>query len=369
MKITIMLSTIVSTDSASRRKAQFLLMGIVLLSLAFSLARSAVLNGSPIALGIIVLTHLYLPGWLLVRALNIKTANGIMELVFTLVAGVGLIVTLGAIFRYWALPVAGYIIALHMLMLVLLVFYQPYTLRRATLSVSPTRLLYVLLILLCAISLKIGLDRSQIRYDLWEDETEFITKINWIVNHPNDHGRYTVQTGLPSEYIDVRYYTDGMTFNHAVWVWASGISGTDLLWYWVTPLFIWGVPLAVYGLAYALSENESHAVYSAALYVIISMITIDSLAYNLNTAVGRNAFSNLSTLRYFSTALVLPLSQMVFIHFIRYPSRRLMPILMLSAVSLAMLHPRQMTILAVTIGAFALLYTLRNIRQTLSMSL
>lgn len=352
-----------SISSISRRKPRFLLVGIVLLSLVFSLTRGAVLNGSPAALGIIVLTHLYLPGWLLIRALNIKTANGIMELAFALVAGVGLIVTLGAVFRYWALPVAGYVVTLHALMLLLCLFYQSATVRLITAPRAKTGLIYGLLALLCAVSLKIGLDRSQIRYDLWEDETEFITKINWIVNHPDDHGRYTVQTSLPSGYIDVRYYTDGMTFNHAVWVWTSGTSAVDLLWHWITPLFIWLVPLAVYGLAYALSENETHAVYSAALYVLISMITIDSLAYNLNTAVGRNAFSNLSTLRYFSTALVLPLSQMVFVHFTRYPSRRLVPILILSAASLALLHPRQMTILAVTVGAFALFHTFRNKQQ------
>lgn len=341
---------------------RFVLMGIVLFSLVFSLTRGAVLNGSPAALGIIVLTHLYLPGWLLIRALNIKVANGIMELTFALAAGVGLIVTLGAVFRYWVLPVGGYVVTLHMLMLLFCLFYRPATFCLPTASWSKT-LLYGLLVLLCAISLKIGLDRSQIRYDLWADETEFITKINWIVTHPNDHGRYTVQTGLPHERIDVRYYTDGMTFNHAVWVWASGASAVDLLWYWITPLFIWLVPLAVYGLAYALSENGTHAIFCAALYVIISMITIDSFAYNLNTAVGRNAFSNLSTLRYFSTALVLPLSQMVFVHFMRYPSRPLVPILILSAAGLALLHPRQMTILAVTIGAFALFHTLRNRRQ------
>lgn len=358
-----MLSTIFTIDFTSRTKTRLLLIGVVLLSLVFSLTRGAVLNGSPAALGIIVLTHLYLPGWLLIRAFNIKTANGIMEMAFALAAGVGVIVSLGAVFRYWVLPVAGYVIVLHILMLLFCLFYPPATSPRIISSRYKPRLIHGLLVLLCAISLKIGFDRSQIRYDLWADETEFLTKINWIVTHPNDHGRYTVQTGLPYERIDVRYYTDGMTFNHAVWVWASGTSAVDLLWHWITPLFIWIVPLAVYGLAYALSENESHGVYSAALYVIISMITIDSFAYNLNTAVGRNAFSNMSTLRYFSTALVLPLSQMVFVHFMRYPSRRLVPILIVSAASLALLHPRQMTILAVTIGAFAVFYTLRNKRR------
>jgi tetratricopeptide (TPR) repeat protein len=350
---------------------------LILFSIILAFSQAAIFKGSLGAILLTILLQLLLPGWLLIRALKLHhEPNIIARGMWALTAGLGLTITTGGIFRFLEAPIPAYLLALHGLMLIFLfisrdsvkikvneisspVAHQPQRPRFHQIF-SSKMLLYALLALCCFIAFFFGYERSQLRYDGWEDQTVFVSLADWLANNPDDPGLLSRQTAV--ENVDYRWLTDGWTYNHAAWVWSSGVPAATLIWHWLTPLFAWTVPLAVFALGYQLSHRENFAVYCACGLLIGGLMTVDSLVYNpTSNAYGQNAFVQLNTLRLFSSALMLPLAQMAFAGYlnnaedetVRSQKAGKFIIAVLAAVALAFLHPRQIAILTMTVGAYA----------------
>ncbi|MBZ0297656.1 MAG: hypothetical protein K8L99_34180 [Anaerolineae bacterium] len=335
---------------------QWLYLGTVILSLAWALLHP--LSGTKIALVLVIITQLYLPGLLLARALGRLESHPIMRLLWILVGGLSLTVCLGAAARFLQVSIPLYLLVLHAIMLLLALRPAPAAPVDARWRLSRRDLpLYGLLVLSCVIVLLVGIDRNRFRFNGFEDQTVFVSLADWLANAPDDPGLLDRRIGVVNP--DRRWETDGWTYTHAAWVWSSGVSAADLIWYDLTPLFMWLVPLVIFGLAYTLTRRESAAVWSAAMLTLAGLLTLDGLVYNPTViAYGQFAVFQVNTLRAFSTALMLPLALMVALSYLRDTQRRDLLLIFLAGLALATMHPRQIAIFQISIGATAVLWWL-----------
>ncbi len=332
---------------------------LIVLSLAFALLQAGPLNGSPAALALTVLVQLYLPGWLLIRALGRQsTPHPISRFAWTLAAGLGLTIPLGGLFRLLWLPVPAYLLALHLIMLAL-VFFPP---RRAPESPS-WRLsrralpLYLLVAAACLMNLFVS-SLSWARFIGYEDQAIFISLSDWLAYNPGEF-----PNGLPLRARqvgvfdgDTRMDSDGWTYSHAAWIWTSGIPAAQLGWFDLNALFVWVGPLAVFALAYELTRREQAAAFSAGALMLVALMTLDNLVYSpAYTALGRFTALQTNTLRQFSLTIMLPLALLVALTYLR-DRRRLdaLPVA-LTGTALALLHPIVVTLYLMAVGGTAAL--------------
>jgi tetratricopeptide (TPR) repeat protein len=336
-------------------KSNRLLIGIVFLSFAICLLRTPFLYGSFGGLVVTVILQVYLPGWLLARCFG-KTQHPhpILRFAWVLACGLGLTICLGAVARLLSPPVPVYLIALHLLMLALALLqppalppYTPWKLTRRSLP------LYILVGISCVVALGVSYESRQ-RFYGFEDQPIFISLVDWMVYHPDIHPhdlplrdrRIGVFNG------DSRLDTDGFSYNQASWVWASGVTGAQLIWYDLGALFIWTVPLITFALAYELSERERAATLSAAGIVVAGLLTLDNIVYHpAYTAFGRFALFQVNTLRQASITFMLPLALMAALSYLRTFQRRELIITVLAGIALATMHPIQITIFVLAVGA------------------
>lgn len=336
-------------------RSQWLYLGAILCSLIFVLLHP--LANTKIALVIAVITQVYLPGLLLARALDRLENHPIMRLLWILGCGLSLTVCLGAAARFLQVSIPAYLLLLHAIMLLLALRPAPVPARphwRPAIRQLP---LYGLLILCCLIVLAVGTERSRFRFNGFEDQTVFVSLAGWLANNPDDPSLIDRRIGVLNP--DRRWETDGWTYTHAAWVWSSGVPAADLIWYDLTPLFIWVVPLTMFGLAYTLTRRESAAVWTAAALTLAGLLTLDGLVYNPTViAYGQFAVFQVNVLRAFSTALMLPLALMVALRYLRDTQKRGLLMIFLAGLALATMHPRQIVIFQVSVGATAALWWL-----------
>lgn len=311
------------------------------------------------ALLLVVALQFYLPGWLLARALGkLSVPHPISRFAWVLTCAFALTICLGGLARYVQIPVVGFIVGLHALMLILLALPAPpathddnwrWSWRRAP--------LYALVALCCAIVLSVGLERGQFRFNGFEDQTVFISLADWLANNPDDPGIRSRRIGVTGG--DNRWDTDGWTYTHAVWSRSSDRAAAQLIWFDLTPLFVWTIPLAVFALAYELTRRETTAAWSAAALTCAGLLTLDSLVYYPTTlAFGQFALFQVNTLRTIATALVTPLALLAAFAYLRRPSGRGLILIVLIGLALASLHPRQIVIFLYSAGGTALLWWL-----------
>lgn len=337
------------------------LLGLILISLIFALLRAGPLNGTKIALILTILFQVYLPGYLFARALGkLRGAHPISCFAWVLVAGLSLTICLGGVARYLQISMVAYTLILHSVMLILALIRRK--------DESPDEgwrfsrrniILYILVALCCLIALSVSIERGRFRFNGYEDQTVFIAAADWLAHDPDDPTLYERRIGVPPERLDRRWETDGWTYTHAAWVWASGVSTAELIWYDLTPLFVWAVPLAVFALAYELTRREQAATFCAAALTLAGLMTLDSLVYRTTTlAFGQFALFQLSTLRTASTALLLPLAFMAALTYLRDPRRRDLILIFLAGLAIATMHPRQIMIFQISVGATTILWWL-----------
>jgi len=334
---------------------------LVGLSLLFALLRAGPLHGAAAALPVILLAQVLLPGALLARALGrLAEPHPLARLMWALAAGLGLTVCLGMAARLLHVPVSIYPLVLHAVMLGLaLLRPQPPAppLGAESWRLTPARLpLYALLALCCLLVTSVSVERSRFRFSGYEDQTVFVAQAEWLANDPDDPGLLDRRIATPG---DPRDAAAGWTYVHAAWVWQTGVPAADLIWYHLSPLLAWAVPLAVFALAYAATGSERAAVLSAAAYTLIGLLTLDTLVYVRNVlAIGQYALVQLNTLRTFSTALLLPLGVFVGLAFLRGPRRADLALLLLVGLATASSHPRQAMVLGISLGATGALWLL-----------
>src|SRR5690606_38193807 len=141
------------------------------------------------------------------------------------------------------LPVYLYLGLLHALMLGLAVLPVNTTNEEAdTWRLSWRKLpLYVLVMACCLVVVGVSYN-SRYRFYGFEDQVIFTSHVSWLANNPGDAPadlplRSRQASGL--EWNDTRFDTDGWTYTHAAWVWTSGVSASQLIWYDLDPLFLW----------------------------------------------------------------------------------------------------------------------------------
>ena len=263
-------------------------------------------------------------------------------------------ISLGAVARLFSLPVPVYLIVLHLTMLVLVVLPTntpaPETPWRFTRRAIP---LYIMVALSCVVAMGVSYE-SRYRFYGFEDQPIFISIVDWLVYHPgvhpNDLPMRARQIGVLNG--DSRMDTDGFSYNQAAWVWASGVTAAQLIWYDLATLFIWTVPLITFALAYEISGSESAGAWSAAGLVLVGLLTLDNIVYNPTyTAFGRFNLFQVNVLRQASLTFMLPLTLLTTLSYLRTFRRRDLVITILAGLALATMHPIQITIFVLAVGA------------------
>ncbi len=332
----------------------------VVLSLLVNLLQVPVLHGTFGALVVAVLTQVYLPGYLLARRLGRhRLPHPIHRFGWVLACGLGLSIVLAAPFRLFEQAIPVYLITLHIVMFLLAIWSDG--------KAPPDepdwqwnwgRLPGFALVVLCSV-IAMGVSyESRHRFYGFEDQPIFISYIDWLVHHPGL--RPVPETPLRTRQVavisaDSRMDTDGWTYSHAAWSWVSGVGGAQLIWYDLATLFIWSVPLITFALAYEITRKETTAIFSAAALTIAGLLTLDNLVYAPNyVAYGRFVLFQINVPRQASLTLTLPLALLCAFAYLRTYSRRDLLMLGVSALAVALMHPIQFVILAISLGAVGL---------------
>jgi hypothetical protein len=334
-----------------------LLVGVVIASLVITFLQTPLLNGTFAGLVVTVILQLYLPGYLLARAVGKqKLPHPIARFAWILACGFGLTISLGAVGRLLNIPIPAYLLVLHIVMLVLALLpsaqpapAQPWTLRRKSIP------LYIALAVSCAVVFGVSYE-SRNRFWGFEDQPIFISLVDWLVYHPdtrpNDMPLRSRQIGVLNG--DSRFDTDGWSYNQAAWEWASGVPARQIIWYDLGTLFIWAVPLLTFALAYELTEREGIAAISGVALTLVGLMTLDNIVYYPGyTAFGRLAVFQISVLRQMGVTILLPLTLMVGLGYLRTFRRIELIIVGLIGIALASMHPIMIMIFVMSMGATA----------------
>lgn len=339
------------------RKKALLLTLLVVVSAIFTLGRSGPLHGSLLALVIGLVAQVYLPGWLLARLLGkTRLPHPIARFAWVLVCGLAQTIVLGGLARLLYAPVSAYLLLLHALML-LLAWLPPLqtTAEPAWRLTRKNAALYLVVLLACVVVMGVGLTNRH-RYFNFIDQVIFASHAGWLANDtaetPTGGPLRSRQVGVVTN--DTRFDSDGWTYNHGAWSWASGVPAVDVVWHYVDMLFLWTVPLAVFAMAYEVTRREEAAAWSAAALVLVGMLAYDNLnTYPGYTTFGRYAVFQISTLRQAGIALMLPLTLMVGFTYLRTRQHRDLFMVILAGSMLAIMHPFQIMMFVISISVTA----------------
>lgn len=330
---------------------QYLLIG---LSLVLALLRGSVLSGSVVALVLVVVLQVYLPGYLLARVMG-KTAahlHPIVRFAWVLGCGLGLTICLGAVARLLDVRLEIYLVVLHAIMVGLV------AIKGQTRSTAPRWVLkrqmiplYIAVSVCCVIAMGVNY-ASRYRFYGFEDQAIFISLADWIVHNPDDPMLRSRQVGVING--DTRFDTDGWTYNHAAWVYSSGVPAAQLIWYDLNALMVWTVPLVVFAMAYEITQREEAAAWSAVGLTLASLFTLDNIVYGpAYYAFGRFALFQINTLRQASLSFMLPLTLLAGFSYLRTWQRRDLLLILVFGLALATMHPFPIMIFLLSMGVTA----------------
>ncbi|MCC6895087.1 MAG: hypothetical protein IT321_19860 [Anaerolineae bacterium] len=345
----------------------------ILLSLGLSLWHFGPLGGTLPALVIVVGVQVYGVGYLVARALGLwsRSESLVIRLMWVVIAGLGVTIVAGAVFRLLLIPLAVYIVALHGFMLAL-VFVPA---RVAPTQPVKRRLLpvYALLIFICGVYLCVGWERNHIRMGDYPDQTFPVSLANWWVQQPQPS---SIISRNAADWGEITYWsTDGLTYVFAAWAWSSGTSAVQVIWYAAPILFIWLIPLAHFAVAYRVTKRRDTAAWAAGITLIFSLATINTpILLGGAWMYGQEAGFHLTSLRYYSTALFLPLVLFAFFTALRLPRRRYILLLTVMTFALALTHPRQLlvalTVMCAVLGLRVLVRpSMRELRRSVILGL
>jgi hypothetical protein len=357
--------------TVSRQK--FSSITFISLSLLICLLQIPILHGTFFALLIAVTLQLYLPGYILARVLGRSNLpHPISRFVWILACGLALSIVLGGIARILSLSIPVYLVVLHGAMLVL-VFLPHQSIPKSTILWKLTRkniLLYVLVALSCIVALGVSYE-SRNRFYGFEDQSIFISLADWITTHPEVRPQGTPirsrQVGVVNG--DVRMEVDGWTYTQASWVWTSGVTASQLVWYDLATLFVWTIPLIHFALAYELTKREEASAWTAVGLTLAGLLTLDNIVYNPGyTAYGRFALFQINVNRQASIAFILPLALTAGVAYLGTLAKRDLAFTALLGLALSLMHPIPTTILVFSLGVTAFLNwltepTLRRLRR------
>ena len=331
------------------------LLAAVIFSLLATFLHMGPLYGSGAALVLAVIFQLYLPGYLLARALGRhNSGHPISRFAWILVGGLGLTVTLGGLSHLLLVPVSAYLLILHGVMLALALLPAGEVKEQKRWQFSRRYLpLYLMVIAACIVTVGVTLE-SRHRFWGFEDHPIFISHADWLAHNP---GVFPHDLPLRSRQVgvirgDTRFDTDGWTYNHAAWVWTTGVPAAQLIWFDLDLLFTWTIPLIFFALAYELTRREEAGGWSAAALMLVGLLTRDNIVYYPGiVAYGRVALFSLNTLRQMSIGVMMPLAFLVSFAYLHDGRRRDLIAVFLAGTALAMMHPIQVMLYLLGMGA------------------
>lgn len=255
--------------------AKFIRLGLVLTSLLGSLWHFGPAEGSLLSLLLTVGGQVYLFGYLSARAIGLlrESENLVVRIAWVVVCGLGITIVLGAGARLLLVPVSLYVIGLHVLMLALsLIPASTAPVERIQSGAMP---FYLLLVLICVIFAAVGWERNHMRLDAYPDQSLPVSLADWWAN--TTQPEHLVSRNVADTRTLTYWNSDGLTYVFAAWVWTGGFSAVQLIWYVLTPLFVWLVPVAHFALAYRLTRRLDTAAWATAIYLVFALTTMNDL--------------------------------------------------------------------------------------------
>lgn len=335
----------------------------VLASLGICLLKMPFVHGTFTALTLTIVLQVYFPGYLLARILGRhQVRHPIVQFVWIMLCGLVLTILLGAFTRFLSIPVPMYLLLLHAIMVGLALCPVSTPAKEIVgWSISWSQLPLMLLVLIsCAVTVGVNYE-SRNRFYGFEDQAIFISLIDWVATHPevrpHDTAIRSRQIGVLNG--DARMENDGWTYIQGAWVWTSGVSASQLVWYDLSTLFIWTIPLIHFALAYSLTKSDSVAAWSTVGLTIAGMLTLDNLVYNPTyTAFGRHALFQINVNRQAALSIFLPLGLLAGLTYLTSYRKRDLGMTLMSGLALAAIHPIPTTILVCSLGITAFLNVL-----------
>ncbi len=335
---------------------------IIIISFFFCLSKALILHGTVTGLLTTVFFLVWLPGFFLARVLGKVSSKShpVAMFIWVIACGIGLVIPLGAVLRFFSVPVFLCVVVLHMLMLGLA--FCPVNNRSASSEwhFSPRLLpLYMSLIVACGIVFVISYNQNSDRVVVYDDQTIFTGQVAWLANH-------SVQLHIFDRTIDLngglKVALEGWTYTQATWVFVSGVPADSLFIHYTAPMFTWIIPLIFFTIAYELTDNEYTATWAALVTTLFGMLTIDDLTRSISDiAFGQYALFMTNTLRKTTTAFILPLASLAMLSFLQtWSVANALPFCLL-LISLFVIHPRQAGLFL--IGAAAT-FTLRELARS-----
>ena len=323
---------------------------LVLGSLLLSFWHFGPLEGSLASLLLIVGGQVFLFGHLAARAFGIfrESEKIVIRLTWIVACGLGITIVIGAVARLLLLPVSVYVVGIHVLMFL-------FCLKPAV--VSPMQTIqrqelpfYLLLATTCLVFVFVGWERNRMRFDYYPDQALPVSLADYWAHTAQPESLAT--RNIADTYGRTYWSSDGLTYVFAAWVWSGGFSAVQLIWYALTPLFVWLVPLAHFAYVYQLTRRADTAAWATGAVTILALTTIMPTTdvgglWNF----GQEAAFQLSTLRTFSTALLMPLVLFVFFGCLRTPALRYYLLVSVVMLALALTHPRQYLAMLTALGA------------------
>jgi len=319
---------------------------LVVLSLVYSLSHAGPLNGTFSALLLAICTQLYLPGFLAARAAGkIHGSHPITALAWIFGSGLAIVLPLAAALRLVNAPLTLYILVLHGLMLILAVLPPATPVEPAWKFQRKHLALYAALIVAYLMAEILAYAQAQYRRP-GDAATQGIAQIAERVNTTRSSADLRFTSGM------------GLSDVQAGWSLVSGVSGAEIVWHAMGPLFAGWVPILFFALGYELTRRDSAAVLTALCALIFGMLTLDNLTF-WPTASGQFAFFDLTTPARFSAAIVLPLTLWLTFVALRHITNRIEWLFVgLLLVGLSLLHLREVGLYALAIAPTLLLHSL-----------
>ena len=329
----------------------------IIASLTLSLLRFGPLAGTPVALIGVVTLQIYLLGWLVTRVFGqFGVSHPVTRFALTLFTGLVINILIGSVFRFLRLPIPAFLVLLHSLML-LCALWKPRSKSVDTnwIFLKTSIPFYITIFVCCITFMGFGLVTAQFHFaGEFSDRGLFASLIDGLANNTVTTGLFNRQLGQGN---DPRIQIDGWTYSNAVWTYSSGIRGDQFLWNDEIPLFIWTVPLIIFALAYELSGREDLATWSTVVLVFFAIQTFDPIFYKgMPGFSGRHPIFDLRTLREVSTTIILALSLLVTVIFVRKRTWQILLLLVASMGALISLHPRTLLIFLLLSGGVGLIY-------------
>jgi tetratricopeptide (TPR) repeat protein len=348
-------------------------LAVVMVSLILALWHFGPLGGTLPALIITIGIQVYLLGYWAARAIGLwrRSETVVIRVIWMAACGLAITIVSGAVCRLLLVPLVVYVIGIHVVMFGLSMLpAEVRPIKPITRQAIP---FYGLLAIICVLFVLVGWERNKLRFADYPDQTYPVSLADWWINHPQPE---QLVSRNAAEASSLTYWSsDGLTYLFAVWGWSSGASAVQVIWYTLTPLFVWLVPLAHFAVVYRVTKRVDSAAWATGIVFIFALMTLNTPSV-LGGAwmYGQEAAFHLTTLRYFSTALLLPMTLFAFFSSLRAPQMRHYMMTGMLILALALTHPRQFLVIFTALyGILGLRWLMqpskRKLRRTVALGL